>query len=289
VTVRVGLLAAAALAAVALSYAPAALAAPTPSGCAGAPSAAPSKLSAPASPKPSQGASSSSGPASAPVSANCVTPGPSPSGVAPAPKGVNGVAVALGVLTVLVLGGAVVGFVVWQRRKSLAAAYGPAGYTGLAGPPSQTGAGVNPFAAAPASPAPPRTRPPGQDEARLTHALRDVAAGGISPAVTQQVERLLARPGVSRSELVQAAIRHRDQLEGRAPRLARVLLEALRDAGVTETVVEGVRVDGQLHEVVGSLPAPTPALHDTVAETTQCGYVDGDRVLRLPKVLVYLA
>ena len=38
-----------------------------------------------------------------------------------------------------------------------------------------------------------------------------------------------------------------------------------------------------------SVPAPAPALHDTVAETTRPGYVDGARVLRLPKVIVYTA
>ncbi|MFD0575694.1 nucleotide exchange factor GrpE [Dactylosporangium darangshiense] len=236
-----------------------------------------------------------SGSASAPpppsgAPGKCVTPAASASGHAVAGNGVNGTAVTLGVLTVLVLGAAVVGFVFWQRRQRMAAAYGPAGYTGLAGPPSQAGAGMTPFGgAAPPRAAPPRTRPPGQDEARLAHTLRDVGASGIGPALTQQVERLLGKPGVTRAELVQAAIRHRDQLEGRDQRLARMLLEALRDVGVTETVVQDVRVNGQLHEVVGSVPAPSPQLHDMVAETTQCGYVDGDRVLRLPKVLVYRA
>jgi hypothetical protein len=263
------------------------------------PPAAPSvAASAPGLPPCPSVAAAASAPSGAPAVSPAASPGacavPAAAGASgsagPSPAargGGSGAAVLLGGLAVAVAGAVAVAFVWWQRRQRLAAAYGPAGYTGPAGPPSRDRAGVTPFGGPP-RPAP-RTRPPGQDEARLTHALRDVAASGISPALTQQVERLLARPGVPRADLVQAAIRHRDQLAGRDERLARALLDALRDAGVTETVVEGVRVDGQRHEVVGSLPAPSPSLHDTIAETTQCGYVDGDRVLRLPKVLVYRA
>ncbi len=226
------------------------------------------------------------------------------------PDGSGGVlaAVIAGLVVLCVAAGA---FVFWQRRQRLAAAYAPAG--GQANRPGTAPFGQGP-AAAPYPPARPATpsrpaggmgapsraggaasgagapgRPAGQDEAGLTRALRSVAGAGISPALTQQAERLLAKPGIDRAELVQAAIRFRDQLDDRDPRLAQSLLDALRAAGVRETVVEGARVDGRLHEVVGSAPAPSPALHDTVAETTRPGYVDGTQVLRLPKVIVYKA
>ncbi|WP_432994672.1 nucleotide exchange factor GrpE [Dactylosporangium sp. CA-233914] len=281
------------LAAVAVIAAAALVPLASPAAAEPCPSPAPASSAPPAGDgAPSGGTGQNPDPNGQPASA-CASPAPSssPSTGAPGPDGGNGAAIGIGLLAVVVLGGGAGAFVWWQRRQRLAAAYGPAGYTGLAGPPSQTQAGVTPFArtAGAATQAPPRTRPPGQDETRLGHTLRDIAASGISPALTQQVERLLAKPGVRRAELVQAAIRYRDQLLERDPRLARALLEALRDVGVTETLVQDVRVNGQLHEVVGSVPAPSPQLHDTVAETTQCGYVDGDRVLRLPKVLVYRA
>ncbi|GAA2335584.1 nucleotide exchange factor GrpE [Dactylosporangium salmoneum] len=246
--------------------------------------APPSKPAAEAAAPPSKPATEPAAPPSKPASApasQCAAAGD------PASSGGSGAKLAVALVAVLVLAGAAGAFVFYQRRQRLAAAYGPAGYTGVAGPPSREAAGVTPFSAPPRTA--PRTRPQGQDETRLAQALRDVAGSGISAALTQQADRLLARLGVTRAELVQAAVRFRDQLLERDPRAAARLLDALHDAGVRETVVEGVRVDGQRHEVVGSVPAPTPTLHDTVAETTQCGYVDGDRVLRLPKVLVYRA
>ncbi|WP_329079161.1 nucleotide exchange factor GrpE [Streptosporangium sp. NBC_01469] len=157
--------------------------------------------------------------------------------------------------------------------------------------------GTPPFPAGGAGPAPGRpgadhaapSADPGADPSAdpLAGALAEVAASGISAALTQQVERLLAggRPG--REALVTACVDYRDQLAERHPRLAGTLLEALNRAGIREIVADGRRFDPRLHEAAGTEPAGRPELHDIVAETIRRGYADGERVIRVPRVVVY--
>lgn len=121
----------------------------------------------------------------------------------------------------------------------------------------------------------------------LTEALTEVARSGISPALTQQVERLFAGGPPERAALVDACVGYRDQLAERHPRLAGALLEGLNLAGVREIVADGQRFDPRLHEAFGTEPAGRPELHDTVAETVRRGYADGGRVIRVPQVVVY--
>ncbi|MEU4831812.1 nucleotide exchange factor GrpE [Streptosporangium sp. NPDC023615] len=130
---------------------------------------------------------------------------------------------------------------------------------------------------------------PGTDAAAdpLTVALAEVAGSGISPALAQQVERLLAEGHPGREALVTACIGYRDQLAERHPRLAGTLLDGLNRAGVREIVADGQRFDPRLHEASGTEPAPRPDLHDLVAETVRQGYADGERVVRVPRVTVY--
>ncbi|GAA3030461.1 nucleotide exchange factor GrpE [Streptosporangium longisporum] len=121
----------------------------------------------------------------------------------------------------------------------------------------------------------------------LVDALHEVAGSGISPALAQQVDRLLAGGDPGREALVAACVGYRDQLAERHPRLAGTLLDGLARAGVREVVADGLRFDPRLHEASGTAPAPRPDLHDLVAETVRCGYADGERVIRVPRVVVY--
>jgi hypothetical protein len=121
----------------------------------------------------------------------------------------------------------------------------------------------------------------------LREALQEVAASGISQALTQQVERLFAEGGPDREALVEACIAYRDQIAERHPQLAGTLLEGLNRAGIREIVADGRRFDPRLHEAFGTEPTDQPDLHDTVAETVKHGYADGDRVIRVPQVAVY--
>lgn len=168
----------------------------------------------------------------------------------------------------------------------------PAGGTGPApGGPGAGHAAPPPVPASvppPAPPADPPAAPPaGLSADPLAGALAEVAGSGISAALTQQVERLLAGGHPGREALVTACVGYRDQLAERHPRLAGTLLEALNRAGVREIVADGERFDPRLHEASGTEAAGRPELHDIVAETVRRGYADGERVIRVPRVVVY--
>lgn len=141
----------------------------------------------------------------------------------------------------------------------------------------------------PSSPAgtgsPPVALPDGR--AVLARSLREVSAGGASQAISQQIERLLSEGEPDRDALVASCVRFRDQLSERFPQLADTLRAALAAAGVHEVRADGQRFDGRVHEAVDTAPTADPGLHDLVAQTLRCGYVDGDRVVRVPRVVVY--
>ncbi|WP_051751401.1 nucleotide exchange factor GrpE [Streptosporangium amethystogenes] len=134
---------------------------------------------------------------------------------------------------------------------------------------------------------PPAGPPAGPSDDPLSEALAQVSGSGISPALTQQVERLFSEGHPGREALVGACVGYRDQLAERHPRLAGTLLEALNRAGVQEIVADGQRFDPRLHEAFGTAPADSPELHDVVAETVRRGYADGGQVIRVPQVVVY--
>ncbi|MET8048891.1 nucleotide exchange factor GrpE [Streptosporangium sp. NPDC005286] len=134
---------------------------------------------------------------------------------------------------------------------------------------------------------PPTGPPAGPSDDPLSEALAQVSGSGISPALTQQVERLFSEGHPGREALVGACVGYRDQLAERHPRLAGTLLEALNRAGVQEIVADGQRFDPRLHEAFGTAPADSPELHDIVAETVRRGYADGEHVIRVPQVVVY--
>ncbi|GAA1007142.1 hypothetical protein Aple_017140 [Acrocarpospora pleiomorpha] len=135
-------------------------------------------------------------------------------------------------------------------------------------------------------PAPSPAQPPLSAGEGLARALTEVAAGGASPAVSQQIERLLAE-GRDRVALALACARFHDQLSERFPELAELLAAALVEAGIQEVRPDGLPFDGELHEAVDTTPTDDPDAHDTVAETVRAGYLDGDQVLRVPQVVVY--
>jgi molecular chaperone GrpE (heat shock protein) len=121
----------------------------------------------------------------------------------------------------------------------------------------------------------------------LAGALREVGASGASQAIAQQIDRLLLPSEPDRSTLVGSCIRFRDQLSERFPHLAHRLGAALEAAGVREIRADGQAFDGRRHEAVGTVSTADPDLHDLVSQTVRCGYVDGDRVLRVPEVMIY--
>jgi hypothetical protein len=127
--------------------------------------------------------------------------------------------------------------------------------------------------------------------AELVRALRDLGASGVSEAISQQIDRLLTpqQPGggPDRGSLVASCVRFRDQLAERFPQQADLLGAALEAAGVRELLADGQPFDGRMHEAVETAPTDDPALHDVVSKTVRCGYVDGDHVLRVPRVVVY--
>lgn len=126
--------------------------------------------------------------------------------------------------------------------------------------------------------------------AAMVNALRQVARSGISPAITQQIDRLLAgQSAPGRTTLVRACVKYRDQFEGKGAPLRQVLVDALATAGITEITADGEQFDPVIHEAVDTVGTPDPSQHDLIAETIRCGYTDGDRVLRLPKVVVFRA
>jgi hypothetical protein len=170
------------------------------------------------------------------------------------------------------------GFLLWTRRR---------GDNGPAWTPAYVDARA-PSAPA-ATPGGPIERAPiARGERELTESLRRLAAGGVGAEITQQVDRLFARPDVTRDALVAATVHFRDQLAGTG--WEHELLTALNMAGVGEIrVAEGEIFDGRSHEAVDRVPAPASDRHDRIAQVVRCGYLDEDRVLRPPRVVVYRA
>ncbi|WP_169950697.1 nucleotide exchange factor GrpE [Microbispora sp. H11081] len=205
------------------------------------------------------------------------TPDPPPSPT-PQPGGISGIALITGM--VLLLGVAAVGAVAVLRTQSRTPTQpDPFHPRWDSGPPRPD---TPPQAhRAPPSPASNVDRTP------LLEALLNVRAAGVSDAIGQQIERLLAYSEPSRDDLVQACVRYRDQLHTRYPQLAGHLLNALRASGVREVLADGQPFDGRLHEAVDVVPTDEPWLENTVASTERCGYVDGDHVVRVPRVIVY--
>ncbi|MEU8381988.1 nucleotide exchange factor GrpE [Streptosporangium sp. NPDC048865] len=210
-------------------------------------------------------------------------------------------AVAAGVLALLVAG-----LYVWHRGRRPAPPARPPGTWRPAPPvtppfpPGEAGRAPGhpsvpsvpssvPSSMSPAVPpsVPPADPPVSPSADPLAGALAEVAGSGVSAALAQQVERLLAGGHPGREALVTACAGYRDQLAERHPRLAGTLLEALNRAGVREIVADGRRFDPRLHEATGTEATGRPELHDIVAETVRWGYADGERVIRVPQVVVY--
>ncbi|MEV5409265.1 nucleotide exchange factor GrpE [Thermopolyspora sp. NPDC052614] len=202
------------------------------------------------------------------------TPTPTPdTGGGSAPWVITGVALALGLAA-----GAAAVIPAVRRRASWAP---PRVATVPAAPPRP-----RTIERVPARPGGSSSRPE-RDHRALTAALREVAAGNVSQAVTQQIDRLLSGGDPGREALVSACIRYRDQLEDRHPALAARLLDALRAVGVHEVVADGQRFDARIHEAVDMIHTDDPSLDGRIAATEVRGYSDGDRVVRVPKVTVY--
>jgi hypothetical protein len=91
-----------------------------------------------------------------------------------------------------------------------------------------------------------------------------------------------------RSALITACIEVSDRVESAA--LREQLMDALADAGVTAVdVPEGDYFDPSCHRAVGRIHTPDRHCHNRVATTERTGFMDRDRRLRCPDVLVFNA
>ena len=69
----------------------------------------------------------------------------------------------------------------------------------------------------------------------------------------------------------------------------RKLLHELETAGLERVGAAGESFDPNLHEAVGTLPAPSPAAEGSIAAVFQPGYQFGGALLRPARVQVYVA
>lgn len=65
------------------------------------------------------------------------------------------------------------------------------------------------------------------------------------------------------------------------------LEKELGQLGVERYGADGEQFDPELHEAVTALPAPAADLAGTVAQVVQAGFRQGDRLIRVAKVVVY--
>ncbi len=122
---------------------------------------------------------------------------------------------------------------------------------------------------------------------RATHLI------SATPEVPQDREPNLAprsRPDRNvfdqRSKLIKTCISVYDLMTSEAQR--EQLRMTLEEVGLTVVEVRsGDRFDPDTQKAIDTVVTSDPRLNNTVAETERPGYKDGDKVLRLPEVLVY--
>lgn len=102
------------------------------------------------------------------------------------------------------------------------------------------------------------------------------------PAVVEARDRAVEQ----RALLVQTIIDVGDQVSSEAVRAQ--LAESLQRVGVVPQRVDaGTPFDPHRHRGVQAVPAANPAANGTVAACDRPGWVDGERTIRLPEVVVY--
>ena len=126
-------------------------------------------------------------------------------------------------------------------------------------------------------PAGPGQAPPGPPPV----APAPVAAGpAIGPAPSREEAAIRSQ----RAGLVEALISLRDQLPSEA--LADEAQRALAAAGITEIRPDGEVFDPARHRATDQVTAADVQAHNRVTATERVGYADGERVIRLPEVVV---
>ncbi len=104
------------------------------------------------------------------------------------------------------------------------------------------------------------------------------------PLVGPAPSREEAQARSQRAELAEALMGLRDQLPSAA--LSDEVVRALAAVGITEIRPDGQPFDPARHRAVHQVEVADPARHNTVVSTERPGYADGDRVVRLPEVVV---
>lgn len=93
------------------------------------------------------------------------------------------------------------------------------------------------------------------------------------------------RAANERDRLVQVLVELGDQLDSVA--LRSWVTQALDEVGVTTVLADGQRFDPARHQAVDQVATTDPSAVGVVAQTVRAGYVDRERLLRLPQVVVY--
>lgn len=109
-------------------------------------------------------------------------------------------------------------------------------------------------------------------------------AGPGGPLVGPAPSREEAQARSQRAELAEALMALRDQLPSAA--LSDEVARHLASVGITEIRPDGQPFDPARHRAVHQVETDDPARHNTVVSTERSGYADGDRIVRLPEVVV---
>ncbi|QGK72496.1 nucleotide exchange factor GrpE [Allosaccharopolyspora coralli] len=88
-----------------------------------------------------------------------------------------------------------------------------------------------------------------------------------------------------RSALIELCLYALDR--AKSPGVVERLAEGFDHVGVVSLRPDGERFDPALHEAAGTVPTDDPELDGLIAATETLGFVDRDRLLRPPVVLVH--
>jgi molecular chaperone GrpE len=122
--------------------------------------------------------------------------------------------------------------------------------------------------------------------------LRRRQAGELERARTQGLDSALLPVVSVHDDLIRAlqAAEHSDDPSSIVPGIEAVLaglIRSLEMLGLTRTGVVGEPFDAHLHEALMAVPTADPALVGTIESVFECGFAQGERLVRPARVTVY--
>lgn len=120
----------------------------------------------------------------------------------------------------------------------------------------------------------------------LTKIIEEAGGTGV-PAEEPEADpnAVLARALADRQALIQLCLYALDR--ARSGGVVERIEQGLAVIGVVALRPDGQRFDPAVHEAGGAVETDDPALDGLVAETEVVGFVDHERLLRVPVVMVY--